>query len=159
MSMTDVQDSTTIRAEPLTVYAMVTDLPRMGEWSPENCGGRWLGEATGPAVGARFRGRNRKGMRRWSTVCTIDAADPGHLFAFTVRAMGLAVSQWRYTFEGVDAGCLVTERWTDRRPAAARSLSDLLLGVPDRGEHNLAGIRTTLANLKSKAESAGLPGR
>jgi hypothetical protein len=30
---------------------------------------------------------------------------------------------------------------------------DLVMGVRDRGEHNLAGIRTTLANVKSTAES------
>jgi hypothetical protein len=153
MNMTHVQDSATIAADPLTVYAMLTDITRMGEWSPENCGGRWLGQAAGPAAGARFVGRNRKGPLRWSTVCTVTAADPGHVFAFTVKALGLTVSQWSYVFEDAEGGCVVTERWTDRRPAAARSLGDLVMGVRDRGEHNLAGIRTTLANVKSTAES------
>jgi hypothetical protein len=153
MSMTHVQDSATIAADPLAVYAMLSDITRMGEWSPENCGGRWLGQAAGPAAGARFVGRNRKGVLRWSTVCTVTAADPGHLFAFTVKALGLTVSEWSYTLEGAEGGCLVTERWTDRRPAAVAPLGDLVMGVHDRGEHNLAGIRTTLANVKSTAES------
>ena len=112
--MTHVQDSATIAADPLTVYAMLTDITRMGEWSPENCGGRWLGQAAGPAAGARFVGRNRKGLLRWSTVCTVTAADPGQLFAFTVRALGLTVSEWSYVFDDAGGGCLVTERWTDR---------------------------------------------
>ena len=47
-----------INASPETVFAMVSDLTRMGEWSPENQGGQWVKGATGPAVGAQFKGRN-----------------------------------------------------------------------------------------------------
>jgi uncharacterized protein YndB with AHSA1/START domain len=47
-----------VNASPETVFAMVSDLTRMGEWSPENQGGQWVKGATGPAVGAQFKGRN-----------------------------------------------------------------------------------------------------
>jgi polyketide cyclase/dehydrase/lipid transport protein len=30
-----------IHASPEAVYDLVSDLPRMGEWSPENIGGEW----------------------------------------------------------------------------------------------------------------------
>ncbi len=45
-----------VAADPETVYALVTDLGRSGEWSPECTGGAWIGE---PAqVGSVFRGEN-----------------------------------------------------------------------------------------------------
>ena len=54
-----------IAAPAETVWALVSDLPRMGEWSPENQGGTWLNGATGPAPGAIFTGKNKNGIRRW----------------------------------------------------------------------------------------------
>jgi uncharacterized protein YndB with AHSA1/START domain len=44
----------TIAASPDALWKMVSDVTRMGEWSPENTGGEWLKGATGPAVGAKF---------------------------------------------------------------------------------------------------------
>ena len=52
------------------VWEMVSDLPRMGEWSPENEGGVWLKDANGPLEGVKFRGANRLGKRSWKTVAT-----------------------------------------------------------------------------------------
>jgi hypothetical protein len=72
-----VEVSRTIKAPAELLYDMLSDLPRMGEWSPENRGGRWVNGATGPAVGARFKGRNRKGWARWSTDATVVTAVPG----------------------------------------------------------------------------------
>src|SRR6266508_5653038 len=51
-----------INASPEAVYALVSDLPRMGEWSPENIGGEWQGGGRGQ-VGDRFLGHNRAGER------------------------------------------------------------------------------------------------
>lgn len=42
---------------------------------------RWVGVATGQGVGARFRGRDRSGWRRWTTSCTL--VDPGRRIAET----------------------------------------------------------------------------
>jgi hypothetical protein len=55
-----------IEAPREVVYDLVTDVTRMGEWSPECVACEWVDGATGPAVGARFRGRNRHGLARWS---------------------------------------------------------------------------------------------
>lgn len=43
------------------VWAVVSDVTRVGEWSHECCGAAWLGGADGPAPGVRYRGRNRAG--------------------------------------------------------------------------------------------------
>src|SRR5262249_3904138 len=36
-----------IQASPEAIYDLVSDLPRMGEWSPENIGGEWQGGGRG----------------------------------------------------------------------------------------------------------------
>jgi uncharacterized protein YndB with AHSA1/START domain len=151
--MSDARVSADIAAPAEKVWQLVSDLPRMGEWSPENTGGRWLGEATGPAVGARFRGTNRKGLRRWSTTCTVTAADEGKKFSFDVTYGPLAISTWDYTFDSNAGGTAVTEEWTDRRPAWMKIMSVPVMGVADRAAHNRAGMEQTLARLKSAAES------
>src|SRR5262245_39585341 len=51
-----------INASPEAVYDLVSDLPRMGEWSPENIGGEWQGDSTGK-VGDRYIGHNRTAER------------------------------------------------------------------------------------------------
>jgi hypothetical protein len=56
-----------IDAPPEAIYDLVADVTWMGEWSPECIGCEWVDGATGPAVGARFRGRHRSGLARWST--------------------------------------------------------------------------------------------
>ena len=96
--MADVIVEETVAASPLVLSRLVSDVTRMGEWSPENTSCRWLGGATTPSVGARFKGTNRRGWRRWSTTCTVTEAEPGRRFAFDVRSGPLAISSWSYEF-------------------------------------------------------------
>jgi hypothetical protein len=56
-----------IDARPDAVYTVVSDVTRMGEWSPETTKCEWIDGATGPAAGARFKGSNKRGFVRWST--------------------------------------------------------------------------------------------
>lgn len=126
----------------------------MGEWSPENTGGKWIGGASGPAVGARFIGSNTRGRRRWRTTCRVTAADPGREFAFEVTGGGVfPVATWRYEIRPVDGGCEVTESWGDRRGALMRWYGTVVLGVSDRVAHNRAGMEQTLDRLKAAAET------
>jgi hypothetical protein len=151
--MSDAKVSADISAPADKVWSLVSDLPRMGEWSPENTGGRWVGNATGPAVGARFRGSNRKGLRRWSTTVTVTAADEGKKFSFDVTYGPVAISTWEYTFTTNANGTTVVEEWTDRRPTWMKVAGVPVMGVSDRGEHNRRGMEQTLARLKATAES------
>lgn len=141
-----------IAASADELYALVSDVTRMGEWSPENMGGRWLGGATGPAVGARFTGANRRGWRRWSTTCTVTAADPGRRFAFDVAFTAVPVSRWSYEFRPDGDATVVTETWTDLRPGWFALAAQPLMGVPDVRAYNEENIRKTLANLAAAAE-------
>ena len=147
-----VSVSRDIHAPPDRVWDLVSDLPRMGEWSPENTGGAWRGGAVGPAVGARFKGTNARGRRRWSTLAIVTDCQPARRFAFDVRAGGMRVGTWRYDLEAIDQGCRVTETFADTRGRTITFLGTLVSGVSDRATHNRAGMKTTLANLATVAE-------
>ena len=142
-----VSVSKDIAATPSAVWALVTELARMGEWSPEATGGKWVGGATGPALGAKFKGTNSNGKKRWSTDATVTKFDIDRTFAFDVKGGGLKVAAWTYTIEPTDGGCRVTESWDDPRGAAMKFIGKAVSGVADRASHNRAGMETTLNNL------------
>lgn len=142
-----------IAAPPAQVWELVSDLTRMGRWSPENQGGTWSRGASGPAHGAVFRGRNKSGVRRWSTTVTITECEPGQVFEFSVRMMAVPVANWRYDFEETDGGCTVTESWQDNRASWVRAVGRVA-GVHD-AEHAKDEMAATLANLAKVAEAPG----
>jgi len=144
--MTTVEVTRTITADPRDVYAAVADVTRTQRWSPESAGARWTGGEPG-AVGSRFSGRNRHGPFRWSTTCTVTAADPGRRFAFDVTFLGLAISSWEYELAARDGGCTVTERTTDRRSWPMRLAGLVGTGVADRARHNRRTMERTLEAL------------
>lgn len=144
-----------IAASPDVLYALVSDVTRTGEWSPENVGGRWVGSAAGPAVGAKFRGANRRGFRRWSTTCTVVVADPGRCFAFDVAFAGVPVARWSYDFAPDGDETVVTETWMDRRPRLFAVAARPIMGIGDMRTHNEQNMQTTLANLRRVATRGG----
>jgi uncharacterized protein YndB with AHSA1/START domain len=148
-----VSVSQEITAPPEKVWAMVSDVTRMGEWSPENEGATWLRGATGPQPGATFRGMNRNGKKKWKTVGKIVDAEPGRLLSFRVTAMGLKVAEWRYEFETTATGCRATETWIDQRGPIAKALGKPVSGVEHDAAYSRAGMEQTLERLKSAAES------
>lgn len=147
--------SVDVDAAPEVVYALVSDLPRMGEWSPECTRCDWLGEATAAAPGVTFKGRNQRGSRRWSTTGTVVSARPGEELSFDVTSVfGLPVARWTYRITGNGhGGSTVVERWDDRRNGLMKVLGRLATGVDDRKEHNTDGMRATLARIKATAEA------
>jgi hypothetical protein len=143
-----------IDASPDAVYALVSDPGRLAGLAEEYSGHRWVGGVSGPVVGAKFRGRNRRGFRRWSTLSTITDAEPGLRFGFEVTSVaGLPVARWRYDFEATGAGCVVTESMWERRPAWFKVPTSTITGVWNRDSANAANIAATLERLKSAAES------
>jgi hypothetical protein len=92
-----MHDSVTVhmQAPADRIFELVSDVTRIGEFSPETFEAEWLDGATGPAVGARFKGhvkRNGRGPVYW-TNCKITACDPGTEFTFSVSGPGDRVAQ------------------------------------------------------------------
>ena len=152
-----MQGSVTVHfaAPPAEVWALVSDVTRIGEFSPETFEARWLDGATGPRAGARFRGhvrRNGRGPVYW-TVCTVVACDPGREFAFAVAGPGgMTVNTWRYQLEPSAAGTDVTESFELADTPVLR-LYWMIAGFA-RGRTNLDGMRVTLERIKAVTESA-----
>lgn len=143
-----------IEAPPERVWELVSDVTRMGEWSPETEACRWVDGSTGPEVGAAFRGRNRIGVRRWSTTCTVTACEPGRVFAFDVRTGPFPVATWSYELEPDGDGCIVRERWLKNSGSFMNVLGWVATGVADRTEHNRRNMETTLERIAAVAEQS-----
>ncbi len=150
--MTTLTRSTQITAPAEKVWALVSDLPGMGALSPENTGGSWVGGATGPAVGARFKGTNANGSKTWSTNVQVTRSEPGRAFAFAVKAFGVPVAHWSYDVTDSADGCTVTETWEDRRPGWFAKVGAIATGVKDREDATARNLESTLAALKAAAE-------
>jgi hypothetical protein len=134
---------------------VVSDVTRVGEFSPETFEAEWLDGATGPATGVRFRGhvrRNGRGPVYWTT-CVITDCQPGREFAFAVRGLGSsAVNTWRYRLEPAEGGTDVTESF-ELAPHPAIRLYWAVAGRA-RGRTNENGMRTTLERMKAVVESS-----
>ena len=68
------------------IWELIADIRNTGRFSPEVFEAEWLGGATGPSVGATFRGhvkRNGIGPTYWTT-CTVRECEPGRTFTFGV---------------------------------------------------------------------------
>ena len=146
-------ESIDILAPSEQVWAMVSDVTRIGEWSPEAVAAEWVDGATGPAVGARFKGRNKR-RGSWSTTCTVTASTPGREFAFTV---GKGETAWRYDLAPTDGGCRVTESFEIVKVPGflGRWSTKLGTGVTwaERENDLVVGVRETLRRLKAAAEA------
>ena len=150
-----ISRSAEVSADAATVWAWVSDLPRMGELSPENVGGYWL-DGDGPALGARFRGTNRNGRLEWWTRVRVVACVPGRHFAFDVRTpFGSRVSRWEYVLRPTASGCVVTENWYRIGSWIVRKfMGPKVTGRADRPGYNVVSIEHTLAALQARAAAA-----
>ncbi|MBG0739070.1 SRPBCC family protein [Paeniglutamicibacter antarcticus] len=170
-----VSESILIRADPLSLYERISDVTRMGEWSPENLGATVHNGRTGRGdagreggaaeayVGMVFDGRNKRGRFGWTTRCTVTAAEPGRRFAFKVHAIGAKIPRlrgriatWEYSFEAADTQTRVTESWTDDRRAwpnlLARGFDAVVTGGRTFAQFQSGNIKKTLKTLKAAVE-------
>jgi uncharacterized protein YndB with AHSA1/START domain len=153
--MPDVSVTRTIAASPEQVWSLVSDPTRMGEWSPENVGAKWLGDASGPAVGARFRGSNKNGWMRWKTVCTVTECVENEAFAFDVKSGPIAIATWAYRLTPDGDGTIVTEEWTSNEAKWMETVANKALRIDSRAEFNREGMETTLAAMATELEAEG----
>ncbi len=141
-----------LAATPEQVYAALSDVTRMGEWSEECTGCEWHVGVQGPAVGATFDGHNRHGDKEWTTQGTVVVADPGREFVFECSMFDFHFSTWGYRIEGIEGGSRVTEWTEDLRPESAMEYSRQTSGIDDRGARNRDTMTTTLDRLAAALE-------
>jgi hypothetical protein len=153
MGMLQHSDSIVVARSTEDLFDMVSDVTRMGEWSPV-CKACWWDEGDGPRVGALFTGRNELPERTWETRSEVVVADRGREFAFVVRGTS---TRWGYTFTPLDGGTQVTESW--EFPAAGIAVfeerfgADAQVQIANRADAARDGIVATLAAIKRTAEA------
>jgi hypothetical protein len=130
---------------------LVSDITNMPRWSPETYRTRWLGGASGPTPGARFKGANRYGLLRWSTKVEVEVADPGREFTFVTYIMGRRRTRWSYRFEAKDGGTEVTETRTRLSKAFFHTLAESIF-ISDHQASFADGMLVTLQRIKAAAE-------
>ena len=139
-------------ATPAAVWDLVSDVTRIGEFSPETFEARWTRGSTGPEVGAYFAGhvkRNGVGPTYWSP-CRVTRCEPERVFEFSVGTDKVTANNWGYRLDPKDGGTLVTEYFR-LEPNPVMRAYWLLLG-PLRGRTNRRGMRTTLERMKAVVE-------
>ncbi len=161
MRMSDrptVEEEIVVNAPPARVWELITDLNLMGQWSPEYQGGEWLDGAAGPAVGARFKGRNKRGEREWESTSTVLESEPGRSFAWAAGDPGNAAATWRFDLIPEGPGTRVHQH-VELGPGPS-GLTAVIDARPDREEDIVAArtaehsrnMQATLAGLKASAE-------
>ncbi len=146
--MADVEGQATvhINAAPEKVYALISDVTRYPEWSPEQVKTEWVGDAKGPAVGAKFKGHNKLGILRWSRSATVKAADPGKEFTFETPE-----TRWSYKLSPAGGGTDVTESFETLK----YGLFSKLTAPPKKRAPKLEGdVQKTLERIKAAIEGS-----
>ncbi len=131
------------------IWVALTDVSRMGTWSPECTGCTWLTGEDRSAVGAQFRGSNRWGPLRWSTTCTVETFDIDRCFAYRAQHASGASTRWTYRLQPDETGTTVTEVFESVDSPAAVLMLDRLASRPRRLRRHMAA---TLARLFADVE-------
>jgi hemerythrin-like domain-containing protein len=95
------------------VWAVASDVTRVGEWSHECRRVEWLGGASAAAPGVRFRGTNRAGPWTWSRINEVLVADEARTFSWRTVPTRLFPdsSIWRLELEPVGGGTRITQSY------------------------------------------------
>jgi uncharacterized protein YndB with AHSA1/START domain len=149
--------SIVIDAPPEAVYAVVSDVTRTPEYSPEVISCAWIDGAEGPRVGARFEARNKVGRGpAWSNRPVVEVAEPGREFAFARTEKFAGTVAWRYLLSPEGSGTRVVESYDVTAPLTRLGWFIIggLYGRTDRREDLRTGMARSLERLKQVVESA-----
>jgi uncharacterized protein YndB with AHSA1/START domain len=144
-----IVESVHVYAPPADVWEVVSDVTRMGEWSPE-CRKVVLVGGGPVREGLRMVGVNRRGLAVWPTLSTVVRLEPGRVLAWRTRESG---ATWTYELEPVEGGTTLTgRRDLDGYTLLTRVAAPLIGGAAGHDNELAAGIRTTLRRMKAVVE-------
>ncbi|WP_141014969.1 SRPBCC family protein [Nocardioides sambongensis] len=150
-----LEDSIEIDAPPAKVWALVTDVPRMAQWSPQVVRSTVKGGVV--KQGAKFSNINRQKLLVWPTKGKIvrfsppTDATPGD-FAFRIAENKTI---WSFALEPTATGTRVTQRreTPDGISSLSMNLTKHVLGGQEKFTAGLrTGMRQTLERIKREAE-------
>jgi uncharacterized protein YndB with AHSA1/START domain len=147
----ELRAETIIDAAPARVWAALTDLRRMPEWSPELLRMVPL-KPGGLKVGQQYLGLNRRKVVIWPTRSVVAVLDPEHSLAWDTRSSG---ARWIYELSADGTGTRVVHRRPvpTRLTLLSRVFAPLALGGSEGHADELEqGMAQTLARLKAALE-------
>src|SRR6202012_4361311 len=136
------------------IWELIADVRNTGRFSPEVMEAEWLGDATGPAVGARFRGhvrRNGIGPVYWTT-CKVTACEPGREVGFAGMLGDRAGDTWDYQLAPAGDGTDVTESFR-LPPSPFATVYYWMFGGWLRQRNNVRDMTITLNRIKDVVEA------
>ncbi|MCD2145331.1 SRPBCC family protein [Gordonia paraffinivorans] len=145
-----IEESIEIDATPEQVWSVISDLERMGEWSPQ-CKKMIIRGGT-VGLGTRTININRRGPLVWPTTSKVVRFEPNREIAFRVAENHTV---WSYTITPGDSGVTLTERREVNGSTTKISsiLVDKLFGGVESFETELKlGMAETLGKIKRAAE-------
>jgi uncharacterized protein YndB with AHSA1/START domain len=149
-----IAETVHVDAPPGAVWRVVSDVTRMGEWSPE-CRKVLLLGAKRPGLGVRMVGINRRGLVVWPTVSRIVRFEADRAVAWKTRESG---ATWTYELDPSEGGTRLTGRRDLTGYTTLTRVAAPLIGGAAGHDRELAdGIRTTLGRIKAAAEGAAQP--
>lgn len=146
-----LQAQVDIKAPASKVWALVSDLRRMPQWSPQCRRMQPLGPIR---QGTRTLNVNRRKRLFWLTTCTVTEVIPDQKLAFRVNTNGTI---WSYELQPIPEGTRVTEsRHAENgvKPFSTMSVNALLGGEANFERELIEGMNASLANIKAAAENS-----
>jgi hypothetical protein len=139
------------------VWALVTDINVPARFSNEFRGATWLD--SGPALGARFVGRNwHKALGEWETTSIVNQYEPPRAFGWCVGDLANPSASWWFELQEAPGGTRLAQG--TRMGPAPSGLSIAINAMPDKEERIIArrleefqaNMRATLEGIKQLAE-------
>ncbi|NVN50018.1 SRPBCC family protein [Mycolicibacterium hippocampi] len=138
-----------INAPVSKVWALVSDLKKMPQWSPQ-C--RLMKPIGGMRQGARTINFNRRGFLAWPTTSRITELIPEKKLAFRVNENHTV---WSYELEPTEAGTRLIETRHAENGTTAMSnflVNSMMGGVPSFEDELIEGMNLSLNRIKAAAE-------
>ncbi len=123
-----------IAAPPATVWQLVTDLDLPARFQDEFRGAHWLDD--GPALEARFLGRNERKGRTWETTSWVVAYEPERVFGWAVSDRDNPGATWTFTLEPLDGHTRL--RYHRRLGPGPSGITHIIEKHPDSEEEIIA---------------------
>ncbi len=148
-----------VDAKPADIWPLVSDINLPARFSDEFQGAEWIDPM--PAVGATFKGRNRReDLGEWEVTCTLVDYEPEQVFAWHAGDPDSPAAQWRFEVEPLLGGSRL--RFSMVLGPGASGLTAVIEAMPDkeaaiianRQKGQAANMRRTIEGIRDLAEAA-----
>jgi hypothetical protein len=141
------------------IWDLVSDINLPSAYSTEFLGARWIDD--GPALGARFAGRNRHdSLGEWETISWVNLYDPLHSFGWAVSDPSNPSATWWFKLE--QRGDAVAVRQGARMGPAPSGLTIAITAMPEKEERIVSrrleewqrNMTSTLEGIQQRLENS-----